>query len=323
MTRSHTLLDDAQQRGASAGLATGAGGEAPKLLLRVDGDEVWIDTLQEHDEPGAHVLVKFPRRTGRVRMSGQAKDTEVDRLVLVTESVYYRALAALGISTIDVSRMHLRMTHDERPSLWMPRFDVEERNGETMRFGMESLYALTDTPPGAHKPHQAYLDALHRVLIEGLPLTSVDPARPHTSGPRSAELVSEYIQRDLLNVIFGNSDNHGRNTSILKTPEEAWLAPIYDFAPMVIDPAGIIRSTRWGQLERGANDIDWRGVCAQQTHLVDPEEIWADLRALAERLIDLDERLESLGLPDEALNHPQLKLRQVNQRLRRWDLVAA
>ncbi|WP_269084834.1 HipA domain-containing protein [Pseudomonas sp. HUK17] len=33
----------------------------------------------------------------------------------------------------------------------------------------------------------------------------------------------------------GNTDNHGRNTAILRDGEGVWLAPIYDLAPMVMD----------------------------------------------------------------------------------------
>ncbi len=49
--------------GAISSGATGAGGEAPKLLIRVSQDQqVWIDTYQNSfDEPDQHYLVKFPR----------------------------------------------------------------------------------------------------------------------------------------------------------------------------------------------------------------------------------------------------------------------
>lgn len=62
------------------------------------------------------------------------------------------------------------------------------------------------------------------------------------------DLVIEMIQRDLLNIAFGNSDNHGRNTALIKRPEAIWLSPLYDFAPMKADPEGIVRVTQWGTL---------------------------------------------------------------------------
>nr|WP_298411391.1 HipA N-terminal domain-containing protein [uncultured Halomonas sp.] len=61
--RHSDFLEYAQQMGAASGGATGAGGEAPKLLLRITADNsVWIDTWQ--DDPAnldRHYLVKFPR----------------------------------------------------------------------------------------------------------------------------------------------------------------------------------------------------------------------------------------------------------------------
>lgn len=45
--RAADFLSYAQNRGAAAGGATGAGGEAPKLLLRRSKDDVvWIDTYR-------------------------------------------------------------------------------------------------------------------------------------------------------------------------------------------------------------------------------------------------------------------------------------
>ncbi|MDZ7925548.1 MAG: hypothetical protein U5M23_16200 [Marinagarivorans sp.] len=61
--RDSDFLSYAQAMGASAGGATGAGGEAPKFLLRVNSqhvnplDEVWIDTYQDDfNQPDHHYL---------------------------------------------------------------------------------------------------------------------------------------------------------------------------------------------------------------------------------------------------------------------------
>ncbi|MDF3761491.1 type II toxin-antitoxin system HipA family toxin, partial [Enterobacter hormaechei] len=49
--RAADFLDYAQERGAAAGGATGAGGEAPKLLLRCsETDAIWIDTWQNEPD---------------------------------------------------------------------------------------------------------------------------------------------------------------------------------------------------------------------------------------------------------------------------------
>ncbi|WP_052365346.1 hypothetical protein [Halotalea alkalilenta] len=61
--RDTDFLEYAQMHGAASGGATGAGGEAPKLLLRRDDHErIWIDARQDDDTClDRHYLVKFPR----------------------------------------------------------------------------------------------------------------------------------------------------------------------------------------------------------------------------------------------------------------------
>ncbi|MGT3242321.1 HipA domain-containing protein [Yersinia enterocolitica] len=83
-------------------------------------------------------------------------------------------------------------------------------------------------------------------------------------------LVIEIIQRDLLNIAFGNSDNHGRNTVLIKRREGIWFAPIYDFAPMKADPNRVF-------------------IAFQQT---------------AQKLIGLKSRLKARGVPEHILNMP-------------------
>ncbi len=328
LEREYHFLDHAQLQGASIGGSTGAGGEAPKMLLRVHSvhgreDEVWIDALQERQSSDLHYLVKFPRRTKHPREGGgEARSTERDRTILVSEHVYYRALDALGVDTMDVAKMHLRTSSIGTPSLWLPRFDVHWRDGSECRLGMESLYAVTDTPPGAQRDHQRYLDSLFRCLVDGEFMGEDEPRRDAVRTSLGTSLVVEYIRRDLLNILFGNSDNHGRNTAVLKSPERVWLAPVYDFAPMVMDLDGVARSTRWNrQLETGRG-IDWRGVCEAQAHLADPDDVWTQVRAFATSLQDLDQRLESLGLPEETLTFPSMGLIHTNDKLRAWDLLS-
>jgi len=314
LEREYQFIEYAQQQGAAIRGATGAGGDAPKLLLRVRNEHVWIDTAQDDDLDDAFVVVKFPRRSRYRSRNNSPTESTVDRIILESEHVYSRALAQLGVDVVETT---LRHSSSDRPSLWLQRFDVEGDEVQT-RLGVESLYALTDNPPGKQCDHQTFLHALHRTLVEGGFVNDDDP--PQSSEPGSLELVFEYVRRDLLNVVFGNSDNHGRNMAILKTPDGNRLAPVYDFAPMAMDPTGIARSTRWNRdLER--REIDWRGVCLAQRHLCDPEALWQRLCAFAMELRDLDERLEALGLPAETLEHPAIRLERTNQRLRRWDLL--
>jgi serine/threonine-protein kinase HipA len=290
--REHDFIAWAAEHGAQVGGATGAGGDSPKVLLRRDPDgQVWIDVWQDEPEnPASHVLVKFARGKH-----------ERDQLILRSEYVYYRALAQLGIDTISTDGMELREGQNG-PSLWLPRFDVRRQEGREVRLGVESMYSLLAASPGARLLHQDVLAALRKVV----------PSREWPA------LLLDYVQRDVLNLVFGNSDNHGRNTSVLKSSERIWLAPVYDFAPMKMDLEGISRTTHWGAFERGG-DVDWRALLPTfGEHEVTVRD---GLRALSERLTGLPSLLRELDLPKATLEFPGLGLLRTEERLRTWGLL--
>lgn len=287
--REQDFIAWAADHGAQVGGATGAGGDSPKLLLRRDADEVWIDVWQDEPEnPAAHVLVKFAR-----------SKRERDRLILRSESVYAQALVKLGVSALEGVELH---EGEAGPSLWLPRFDVRRHEGREVRLGVESMFSLLGARPGARLRHQDVLLALRRFV-------------PPTDWPR---LLLEYVQRDVLNLVFGNSDNHGRNTALLKRADSVWLAPVYDFAPMTMDLEGITRTTQWHGFEKGG-EVDWRGLLP--TFQEDEAFVRAGLRDLAERLVSLPTLLRDLGLPRETLEFPALGLSQTEARLRTWGLL--
>ena len=188
------------------------------------------------------------------------------------------------------------------PSLWLPRFDVLREAGREVRLGVESIYSVVGARPGARLRHQDVLQALRGVV------------RP-LDWPG---LLLEYVQRDLLNLVFGNSDNHGRNIALLKRADAVHLAPVYDFAPMKMDLEGITRSTHWGPFERGG-EVDWRALLG--TFGEEEAFVRAGLRDLAERLTGLPALLRELGLPQETLEFPALGLLHAEARLRAWGLL--
>lgn len=298
--RNTDFLEYAQQMGAISGGATGAGGEAPKFLLRRSAaDAVWIDTFQ--DDPtctDAHYLVKFPR--------GQRSVVDCD--ILRTEYHYYRELQALGITSIDTAGMQLH-EGSQFPSLWLPRFDVALDDGRETRYGLESIASLLNAPPGAFLNH---FDAL-RSTVQRL-------SRLHSNRERGrvfdqAGFVIEWVKRDFLNVAFGNSDNHARNTALLKQAGQVWLAPVYDFAPMKADPEGIIRSLRWGTPFEEGGRFDWRGIALALTDLVEPERLCNELNALASQLVGLRDRLRQRGVPERILTMPAVGLDTLDRRM--------
>ena len=290
--REHDFIAWAAESGAQVGGATGAGGDSPKLLLRQDPDgQVWIDVWQDEPEnPASHVLVKFARGKN-----------QRDQQILRSEYVYYQALAKLGIDTISTVGMELR-EGQKGPSLWLPRFDVRRHRGREVRLGMESMSSLLAAGPGTRLRHQDVLAALQKRV-------------PPAAWPK---LLIEYVQRDVLNLVFGNSDNHGRNTAVLKSANAVWLAPVYDFAPMKMDPEGITRTTHWGEFERGG-EVDWRGVLS--TFGAHEARVRRSLRALASRLTGLPALLRELHLPQETLEFPAIGLLRTEERLRAWGLL--
>lgn len=289
------FLEYAASRGAQVGGATGAGGDAPKVLLRVsDEGEVWIDTWQD-DPRGADrpYLVKFAR----------GRRTERDQDILRSEAVYYRALAALEVDTVDVEAMSLE-EGPTGPSLWLPRFDIVRRGDTEQRLGMDSIYALVEAPPATWLKHEDVLEVLREVVGE--------EAWPRT--------LLEYLRRDLLNVVFGNSDNHGRNIAVLRDEDGVRLAPVFDFAPMKMDEEGVVRTTRWRRFEEGRAGIDWPGLLSSFED-VDREYLHEGMRSLARRLLELPALLEELRLPRTTLEFPAIGLRSTADKLRAWGLL--
>lgn len=303
----HTdFLEYAQQMGAAGGGATGAGGEAPKLLLRRNSrDEVWIDTWQEDlHARDSHYLVKFPR----------GNRTSIDCDILRAEYHYYRELHAMGLDTIDVRGLELR-EGSRYPSLWLPRFDVAFVAGERTLFGLESLYSILEKPPGAFLNHFESIDAL------------IDKCQRYHQANRigvtfdTARFVIEWVKRDLLNVVFGNSDNHGRNTALIKRPDDVWLAPIYDFAPMKADPEGVTRLLQWGTPCEEGGQFDWRMIARRLNAYVPEAILLGELRQLGQHLQGLKQRLQQRGVPASILEMPVMSFDYLDDKLDAWGLA--
>ncbi len=298
--RNAEFIEYAQQMGAVSGGATGAAGEAPKLLLRLTDDEtVWIDTYQESQTiPDRFFLVKFPR--------GKRSSDDCD--VLRAEYHFYHELTEMGVDTVDISGM--RLEEGERyPSLWLPRFDVEWKDGCWFKYGVESVTSALGKPAGSYLNH---FDILNQLC--GL-LSKRDPNFD------SEQFVCEWVKRDLLNIAFGNSDNHGRNSALLKTSSAIWLAPVYDFAPMKADPEGVIRSTLWGAPYEEGGFYRWDRIVERLDSLCPQEKLLAELKSTASKLLDLKPRLERRGVPKRILDMPVMGFDSLNEKLKGWNLV--
>lgn len=294
--RDTSFLAYAAEHGAAFGGATGAGGDAPKVLLVEDaaGHVYPEGALKDHDVVKSW-LVKWPR----------GKSTARDHLVLETEHIYSQALAALDLNILPGE---LHAPESGKPSLWFPRFDRINTEGGMNRLAVESFYSLAGiNVPGAVATHETFLQAIS------------DALERRGQHHQMKGIATEIVRRDLLNVVLGNSDNHGRNSAVFRG-KDLVLAPIFDLAPMVMDPEGVTRSTRWKEAERGGN-IAWNGVMESVSRWISEEELRSSLKDFAKDLLALPDELRDLGLSDEVLNFPRVYLRDLPSTLKNWGIL--
>jgi serine/threonine-protein kinase HipA len=213
LERGPDFVEYSERIGAIVSGTSGAQGVAPKFLLVEDLNSKWHgDGAIPDNQIKANWLVKFPR-------SKQPRDC----LILQTEAQYYAIAKDLGV------KVHGPLKW-ENDALFIPRFDrqLNDKQGIT-RLGIESFTsAMGFADFGVNTNIEACLDTILQFS------TSIEAD------------IFEFIFRDFLNIVMGNTDNHGRNSAFLKFPDgRVLLSPLYDFAPMVLDTSGIPRAIKW------------------------------------------------------------------------------
>jgi len=296
--RDSSFLEYAQEMGAISGGATGAGGETPKLLLRCsDQEKIWIDTFQDqHDMADAHYLVKFPR----------GRKTQDDCDILRAEYHFYHELTSMGFNTISMENMML-IEGSRYPSLWLPRFDTHWDGNNWQRYGLESIFSVLNKPAGSYLNHFAVIRSVCTLL------------QRQSKEFNTASFVCEWLNRDLLNIAFGNTDNHGRNTAILKKTNNIWLSPIYDFAPTKVDPEGVTRTTKWGSPFEESGEYRWQAITEELDDLCPSETSLLALKQTASKLVGLQQRLEARGTSKRILE--VIQIQWLETKLARWGLL--
>lgn len=253
------FIEYAESCGAAVSGATDVQGQAPKYLLVRDRHGRWhADGALADSEVESHWLVKFAR----------GKDS-ADHVVLRNEAPYYRVAQQFGIKT--TSGLDF-----EDGALFIPRFDRVVTASRVERYGMESLCSAAGISEfGARLYHDKAAELFTK----------------YSSNPKQD--LREYLLRDVLNIALRNTDNHGRNTAFLMTPDgNTLLSPLFDFAPMFLDPEGISRSSRWqGNGESEIGLPDWRQVAENLHNDLNYDEEWlrkvlSDLAPQVERLPD-------------------------------------
>lgn len=260
------FLDYAEERGAHVAGASSVQGEAPKYLLIEDRAGMFhAEGALPDEDVSKFWLVKFPR--------GRRAD-ERNQQILRNEAPYLEVARKFGVRTG-------APLFYEDGVLFVPRFDRRVSNGCVERLAMYSLYAAAGIPGfGAAVRHDLFCQALANIVFD------------------SAGEVREYILRDILNLALRNTDNHGRNMAVLRTQENLSLSPLFDFAPMFLDPEGIGRVSRW-QDEQPGDQPQWGTICEKLSNMLDPVETRAWLGSLSEDVRRLPETMRECGVDDD------------------------
>jgi len=220
LQRNEDFISYAMESGAPVTGSSGAHGDAPKFLLTQDYKDRWhADGALSDSQAKKHWIVKFPR--GR---------HESDKRILRNEAEYMKIASLIGLNVHEVP-------HFKDDALFIPRFDraivTKGKGSKVQRLGLESLCSASGVSEFGHI-----------FKLEDLCMTIL------AFSTNAIEDVLEFVFRDILNILFGNTDNHGRNTSLLKYSNGSIrLSPLYDFAPMYLDREGIARLNRWRSFE--------------------------------------------------------------------------
>jgi serine/threonine-protein kinase HipA len=263
------FIEYAEERGAVVAGATDVAGDAPKFLLVRDRKRRWHpDGALEDGDILDSWLVKFPR--GK---------TDADQKVLRNEAPYYEVARSFGIRTGNPLRFI-------DGALFIPRFDRTIQDGRLIRLGLETLCSAAGIAEYGRRGEHSVFCAAIALFATG----------------KKVEL-REYLRREILNVALRNTDNHGRNSAFLKYQDgTVLLSPLYDFAPMFLDPEGIPRSNRWGkELEPVPGRPDWGKVAESLSPYANAQETKAFLASHSEEVGKLPDIMRKSRVEEEVI----------------------
>ncbi|WP_229217696.1 type II toxin-antitoxin system HipA family toxin [Massilia forsythiae] len=255
--------------GMLAAGGTGVQGVAPKYLLTQAQDGKWFpDAALPDDRARRHFIVKRPRGA-----------SEADRKVLRNEEGYMQVARRMGLRTAELPSLHGDM-------LFIPRFDRQARDGRVLRHHQESAASIAGLTGFGAQADQFKLLAAIRAVVD-------DPI---------ADTI-EFIQRDVLNLAMRNPDNHARNTAVQILDGAISITPLFDFAPMYLDPEGITRAARWYHSENGKELQRWDDVLA---HLALPtlqhERLVEALLEFGAQLVALPATMREAGIDEDIVD---------------------
>lgn len=262
---------------------TGVQGAAPKYLLTSDRQGLWhADGALPDGEAAAHLIVKRPRGT-----------SEADKKVLKNEAAYMDVAQAMGIRT------HGKLEHHD-DSLFIPRFDRLVENGRVIRLHQESAASLAGLIGFDARPSQFELLYALRTFVTD----------------KTAETI-EFLKRDVLNLAMRNTDNHARNTAVQKIGNQVRLTPLFDFAPMYLDPEGISRAARWYHPHTRKELTEWPDVImALELEADEVKRVSFELQKFGEQMTELINHMRQAGVDGDMVDFLRPNIEEQIQQLR-------
>ena len=250
--------------GAPIGGTSGAGGGSPKFLLREDkAGKLHAEGMLDDSKTICAYLVKLPFTDSRNSVE-----------LLQVEQSYYELLRELPLRT----GASLEICDNV---LFIRRFDRQVvPDGSLHYHGLESLYSAHNIIiPGAHLKHEDNL----RLIAKHSNQVEAD--------------IAEYIKRDLINKILANTDNHGRNTSFIKTDKSIQLSPLYDVTAMRFFMSDfIVELTKW---EKPRETLMARLLWIEEELKIDRQLLLNEMRELSRSLSGIEQRLRELKVPED------------------------
>lgn len=266
--RSEDFAEFLASHGLFVAGSSGVQGEWPKILLAEGRDGLLhLDHSLPDDAAVRHWLVKFGRGTNAALAA-----------ILRQEAPYMELARHLGL------RVHGELVLRDR-ALFVPRFDRSVSAKGVTRIAQESIASLCELAEFGAAPSQ-------NAAVMRLAQAATEPERE----------VIEFVKRDVANVVLGNKDNHARNTAIQRNADgTVRLAPVFDFAPMLLHPDGIARRMRWERDDGGAPL--WKSVieqCREATGLA-LATLQDALREIADRVAELPAEARRVGMDPDLL----------------------
>ncbi len=288
VSKSEDFLEHISLHAMLAAGTTGVQGVAPKFLLTQNAAGRWFADLALPDEQAQqHWLLKLPR--GR---------SDEDRAVLRNEAAYLRVAAACGLRTEREPLLVGEM-------LFIKRFDREVGPHGLCRLHQESLASLAGLRGFGPQTDQV-------TLLKAL--------REHVTQPLAETI--EFLKRDALNFALRNTDNHARNTAVQRLEDgTVRLTPVYDFAPMFMDPEVVPRSVHWSF--DGKREEDFRVIVDRlDIPTQEKEAVAVAMRAFAETVGHLPEIARGCGVEPEVLEQCRKSTARVAEALTRVGRAA-